>query len=150
MHPGIFSVIWCACFSEYMQQNREQYGLPMPVLSRDPAQSTKATRLGVSPSLGRMSWPPVGPDAQMSRSNSRLVMTFSYRLYPHSSFFSMGKMSYPVARMTVPTLTLMSSSLDSRSIARFSGPQAVTHRPHLIQELKSIVYRRGTTCGWLI
>ncbi len=39
-------------------------------------------------------------------------MTFSNRLYPHSSFFSMGKMSYPVARMTVPTLTLTNSSLD--------------------------------------
>src|SRR5208282_2416859 len=150
MHPGIFSAIWCACFKEYMQQNREQYGLPTPVLSRDPAQSTKATRFGVLPSLGRMSWPPVGPDAQISRSNSRLVMTFSNRLYPHSSFFSMGKISYPVARIAVPTLTLINSSFDSRSIAFFSGPHAVTHSPHLTQELKSIVYRRGTTCGWLI
>src|SRR5512137_2232395 len=131
-------MIWWACFREYMQQNREQYGLPTPVLSREPAQSTNATFFGVSPSLGRIRCPPVGPDAQISRSNSRLEMTFSYRLYPHSSFFSMGKMSKPVARMTVPTLTLTNSSLASRSIAFFS-PHAVTHRPHLMQELKSIV-----------
>jgi hypothetical protein len=37
-----------------MQQNREQYGLPVSVLSREPAQRTNAIFFGVSPSLGRM------------------------------------------------------------------------------------------------
>ncbi len=27
---------------------------------------------------------------------------------------------------------------------------AVTHSPHFMQESKSIVYRSGTTCGWLM
>ncbi len=70
-------MIWWACLSEYMQQNRLQYGLPTPVLSRDPAQSTNAILIGVAPSDGRTRWPPVGPEAQIRRSNSSEEMTLS-------------------------------------------------------------------------
>jgi len=52
---------------------REQYSCALGFLSREPTQWMIATRSGFTPSAVRI-WPPVGPAALDSRSNSRAVM----------------------------------------------------------------------------
>ncbi|HEX7500649.1 MAG TPA: hypothetical protein VF524_10155, partial [Polyangia bacterium] len=64
-----------------MQQMLEQYPLPQAV-SREPTHWINATVLGALPSLGRCTWPLVGPAALSRRSNCGLVSTLAYRWCP--------------------------------------------------------------------
>ena len=57
-----------------MQQTAEHQGRPWAT-SREPTHWMKATERGVSPFESRRSFPPVGPEALIIRSSSRLVIT---------------------------------------------------------------------------
>ena len=59
-----------ASFREYMQQTREHHRLVFS--SREPTQWMMPTLLGLLPSR-RITSPPVGPEALISRSTSRPV-----------------------------------------------------------------------------
>ena len=62
------------CLALSMQQILEQYDRPL-ALSREPTQLMNTTVLGTAPSDGRRSSPPVGPDAETSRSNCSELIT---------------------------------------------------------------------------
>jgi len=69
-HDGLLAV--------YMQQIFEQYGRPT-FGSREPTQAMKTTARGCRPSEGRTTSPFVGPEAFISRSSWRAVITSGYR-----------------------------------------------------------------------
>ncbi len=132
-------MIWWACFSEYMQQNREQYGLPIPVLSRDPAQSTNATFFGCLPvarsdqvSAGRSGC--TDKPLELEAGDDVLEPLVSPLF-----FFSIGEDVVPGGEDCRPDLDLDELVLGLEVDCLLLRPQAVTQRPHLIQESKSMV-----------
>ena len=58
---------------------------------------------GFFPSESLLGTPPVGPLAQMSLSNSRLVMTSGFLRYFKAFFFCASKVSNPVATTMLET-----------------------------------------------
>ena len=121
------------CLMEYMQQNREQSGLPT-VSSREPVHSTYAMRSGTLPSPGRR----IVLNGRVGASRRSIcmpVMTFLKRPKPYSGLASAVNSLKPVETTTAPTSTSSSVSRACRSMQ--SAGQAATHSPHSQQTAQS-------------
>ena len=103
-----------ACFIEYMQHTLEQYGMFID-LSRDPAQSTKATFDGSFPSPGLMT-EPKGPLGASILSSWKAVTTFGSEPVLYSFFSEISVSSKPVAIITEAASIITVSSFWSKSI----------------------------------
>ena len=79
-------------------------------VSREPTHWMNASRLGGLPSLGRRTCPPVGPEAESSRSNCTLVSTLGAKPKPNSPRRVASNASNPGVSTTLPT---SSSSVSS-------------------------------------